>query len=109
VSVWERLAPDLADKGVLTSWDAGLFALHCQLEVLLARSAQLLDAATLVKGRRDGLVTNPAWRVFRDGLREYVRTCREFGLTPSARFELRAGGLGPDPRKEEQGQSGTDL
>jgi P27 family predicted phage terminase small subunit len=102
--VWERLAPDLTDQGVLTHWDSGLFAFHCHLEVLLARSAQMLEVATVVRGRRDGFVTNPAWRVFRDGLREYIRTSREFGLTPSARFELRAGGHAPDPREEEQEQ-----
>ena len=28
--VWNRLAPDLIDKGCLTSWDVDMFAVFCR-------------------------------------------------------------------------------
>jgi P27 family predicted phage terminase small subunit len=104
--VWDRLAPDLERQGVLTPWDSGLLAFHCRLEVLLVENLRLLEAGPLVKGRRDGLVTNPAWRMFRDGLREYIRTCRELGLTPSARFALRGIDLAADVRDDDPEDTG---
>jgi P27 family predicted phage terminase small subunit len=87
--VWRRLAPDLYRRGVLTAWDVDVFAFYCDLVVQAARARDLLGPALLVQGRRDGLVTNPAWRIYRDAVQQMLALAREFGLTPSARSELR--------------------
>jgi P27 family predicted phage terminase small subunit len=87
--VWRRLAPDLYRRGVLTAWDVDGFAFYCDLLVQARRARDLLGPALLVQGRRDALVTNPAWRIYRDAVQEMLALAREFGLTPSARSELR--------------------
>jgi len=87
--MWHRLTPELHARGVLTAWDADLFALVCDLYAQVGRARQLLGPGLLVKGRRDGLITNPAWRIYRDGIAELRALAQEFGLTPSARSRIR--------------------
>src|SRR6266516_3958634 len=62
--VWRRLAPDLHRQGVLTHWDVELFAVFCDVVDQWTRARELLGPGLLVKGRRDGLITNPAWRIY---------------------------------------------
>jgi P27 family predicted phage terminase small subunit len=83
--VWERLAPQLHARKVLSDWDAECFAVFCDAVVQHRRARELIGAALLVKGRRDGLVTNPAWRIYRDSAALIRSFAQEFGLTPSAR------------------------
>src|SRR5438067_8957744 len=64
--VWRRLVPGMHAAGVLTAWDVDLFAVYCDLVVRARRARELLDPALLITGRRDGLITNPAWRIYRD-------------------------------------------
>lgn len=87
--VWDRLAPSLHAEGVLTIWDAEMFARFCDLTVKVREAGRLLEIGLLVRGRREGFVTNPAWRVYRDGLSLLRSYAQEFGLTPSARSLLR--------------------
>jgi len=89
-AIWHRLAPDLHRAGVLTSWDVEPFAGYCDLAVQVERARDVLGQGLLARGRRDNLVTNPMWRVYRDAfvlLRAYAV---EFGLTPAARSQVRA-------------------
>lgn len=91
---WERLASKLWRLGLLTPLDLDTFAIYCDL-VATVRAAReiLLRTSLLVRGRRDRLVTNPAWRVYR----EAVDRVRAFGLTPSARSYLSdLGDVDPD-------------
>ena len=60
----------------------------CDLLVQLERARQMLSPGLLVRGRGEGLVTNPAWRVYRDTALLVRAYCAEFGLTPSAREGL---------------------
>jgi P27 family predicted phage terminase small subunit len=94
-AVWDRLAPDLSRRGVLTTWDADVFALYCDLVDLAWRAREHLELGLLVKGRRDGVITTPAWRIYRDAIAEIRALAQEFGLTPSARSLIRVRGL-PD-------------
>jgi P27 family predicted phage terminase small subunit len=94
--LWRRLAPDLYRKGVLTIWDVELLAFFCDLVDQTWRARELLGPGLLVTGRGETLVTNPAWRIYRDGIAEARGLAQEFGLTPSARSALRVLGL-PDP------------
>ena len=94
-AVWRRLAPDLSLRGVLTTWDADVFALYCDLVDQAWRAREHLELGPLVKGRRDAIITNRAWRIYRDAIAEIRALAQEFGLTPSARSLIRVCGL-PD-------------
>jgi P27 family predicted phage terminase small subunit len=94
-AIWHRQAPDLHRWGVLTPWDVETFAAYCDLVVQANRARQLLVRGLLAKGRRDPLVVSPAWRIYRDALVLLRLYAMEFGLTPSARSQLR--GLSPPP------------
>jgi P27 family predicted phage terminase small subunit len=83
--IWRRLAPQLHARGLLTDWDRETFGLYCEAVAQHYRALQLIEPALLVKGRRDGLITNPAWRIYRDSAALVRAFAQEFGLTPAAR------------------------
>jgi P27 family predicted phage terminase small subunit len=101
--VWRRLAPDLYRRGVLTAWDVDLFAFFCDLVVETWQARAFLTGGLLVKGRRDGVITHPAWKIYRDGIIELRGLAREFGLTPSARSMIQI--LGPPEPSPDGGDS----
>jgi P27 family predicted phage terminase small subunit len=74
---------------VLTAWDLALFSRYCELETI-AREAwgKLREFGTVVEGRRDWLVSNPYWRIYRDAIDRQRALGHEFGLTPSGRSGL---------------------
>ncbi len=90
VEVWERLAPDLVRKGLLTPWDVDTFAILCDAIVQYKEaSAFVAKSSVLIRGRKDALVKNPAMQLERD-LAQLVRAySHEFGLTPSARAAIK--------------------
>ena len=89
-ALWHDLAPRMHRAGILTSLDVLTFAWFCDLNIRLQQTRQWLDHGVLVKGRRDPLVTNPAWRTYRDGLVLLRAYAIELGLTPAARSQIRA-------------------
>lgn len=98
LAIWDRLAPDLQAKGVLTAWDVDAFAQLCAT-VIVAQDA-LQDIAengtsctTLVRELSDGtmlyeLRKNPAWQVARESMGLMVTLGGRFGLNPSDRSQL---------------------
>ncbi|MFE9337754.1 phage terminase small subunit P27 family [Streptomyces sp. NPDC007063] len=106
-SVWERIAPDLETKGVLTAWDTEAFACWCDAVVRRRRAAEHL--------RREGEVTeqpvfnkngeetgrrvakNPWTLVLNEADAQVQRYGARFGLTPSDRADLHIGEAGSDP------------
>ena len=82
--IWERLAPGLAARRVLTPWDADAFAvLYESLATALVNgSALLVQGAT-------GLVRNPALMVQAEAERAFLTYGARFGLTPSDRQALK--------------------
>jgi P27 family predicted phage terminase small subunit len=104
---WDDLAPQLDFMGVLTVVDVDMLASYCEcyarwrrLVVMAAKSPPVFKRA----GRPgdDGaeetvLVKNPLWGQVRDATSELRVLAREFGLTPSARSGLHAGGAGALP------------
>lgn len=87
--VWDRLAPDLEAKGLLTSWDVDTFAVLCDAIVQYRQASRLVTAGgVLVKGRRDAAVKNPAMQIVRDTAQTIRAYAQEFGLTPSARSSI---------------------
>lgn len=93
---WERLAPDLIAKHVLTTWDRDAFGAYCEAVADRAAAASLVKTGLLVKGRNGEFVTNPAWRIYRDSTTAMLRFAQEFGLTPAARGDLKIGEASPE-------------
>jgi P27 family predicted phage terminase small subunit len=72
-----------ADQDILTAY-ANAVANYQKATELVDRSG------VLIKGRRDGVVTNPAVRIQRDAATLIRMLGSELGLTPSARTRLKA-------------------
>ena len=83
--IWRRVAPPLHAAGILTPLNVEILAVYCDLLVHLDRARHMLQVGLLVQGRRDALVTNPAWRIYRDTAVLVRAYAIELGLTPAAR------------------------
>lgn len=84
-SVWKRLAPELARKGLLTAWDRDVFAVFCEAVVHHREACELARRGVLVKGQKGEAVKNPALQIVRDSAQTIRAFAQEFGLSPSAR------------------------
>lgn len=90
-AVWRRLAPSLIARGVLTPWDADMFARFCVLEVLNRQALEDVEKrGTLVAGRHKGeKVKNPSVQIARDTGAQLLAIAGRFGLTPSDRSQVK--------------------
>ena len=95
---WERIAGALYLQGVLTAVDRGALAGCCQAygrwmqaELALAGLAAK-DPTTfgLLLKTPYGPVCNPLVAIAHKSFELYVRTCAEFGMTPSSRSRIKA-------------------
>ena len=95
VAIWNRLAPDLIAKKVLTCWDADEFANGCRIQALLNEALTKAEASPLVApGSNDNLVLNPAIRAV-TALEATLRSIwSRFGLTPADRAGLKVSDSG---------------
>lgn len=99
LAVWNRLAPDLQRKGVLTGWDVDEFAAYCDAVERRDRACEMLDehgeviAAPVFdqNGKRTGerFVLSPWWQVWKAANDITARKGARFGLTPSDRTALK--------------------
>ncbi|HWV47676.1 MAG TPA: P27 family phage terminase small subunit [Nitrospira sp.] len=89
-AVWNRLAPDLIQKKVLTCWDADEFANGCRIQALLNEALDTAESCDLViPGSNDNLVMHPAIRAV-TALEATLRSVwSRFGLTPGDRAALK--------------------
>lgn len=88
---WDRLAPDLERKGLLTGWDVEAFAIYCEAVAGRHVARRLVDeVGMLVAGRGDTLVRNPAFQLWRDHAMITLTAASRFGLSPSDRASLPA-------------------
>lgn len=90
MAIWNRLAPDLIAKKVLTCWDADEFANGCRIQALLNEALTLAEKSPIVStGSNDNLVMNPAIRAV-TSLEASLRSIwSRFGLTPGDRAQLK--------------------
>jgi P27 family predicted phage terminase small subunit len=94
--VWDRLAPDLIDKRVLTAWDVDMFAVFCDAVAVYQECCSLMGSAYVVAGSvKDTLVKSAYWRVMRDCVETMIRIGGKFGLTPADRAGIDTGGNAP--------------
>jgi P27 family predicted phage terminase small subunit len=89
--VWERLAPTMIAKAMLTTWDVDLFATYCtavvhhrRAVVLVNQTNVLITARTTAGG--NGVVKHPAMQVIRDQAAIMIAIGGRFCLTPSDRY-----------------------
>lgn len=100
LGTWNRLAPDLVRKGVLTAWDTDFFARYCWLDHQTSDlMADIQERGKLVPGER-GMVKNPATQILRDMTAEMVTIGSRFGLTPADRTKLAK----PEAPKDESAE-----
>lgn len=91
-SVWERLAPDLIAKKVLTAWDVDQFATFCEAASTYKEAREHLSVEGLTaRGAAGGVIKSPYWQIIRDAADIMTRVGGRFGLTPSDRSSLTMG------------------
>jgi P27 family predicted phage terminase small subunit len=109
--VWDRLAPDLIAKGVLTPWDVDAFADLCNVivinrEALLDIDKNGTNCTTVDRELSDGtiiytLTKNPSWQIAKESTVLITTLGGRFGLNPSDRSQLKVKG-------EEDGGKGAE-
>ncbi|MEU2450067.1 phage terminase small subunit P27 family [Streptomyces sp. NPDC012765] len=102
LEVWETLAGDLVDKGVLTAWDVEAFANWCDAVARrrdaaghVAEEGAVTEQPVFNKnGEQTGVrLAKSAWLLALDAADAQVqRYGARFGLTPSDRAQLKIGG-----------------
>ena len=89
-TVWDRLAPDMISKRILTCWDVDLFAAFCNATALYHRAvAEMAGQPLEVTGSRNQPALHPAFRVMEKAEAMMRATGQRFGLTPGDRAQLR--------------------
>lgn len=103
-AVWNYTTEQLAAMGVLTLADRDTLACYCEAVVAHRKaSAILAKSPILVRSSDSGaLVRNPALQAQRDAAGLISRFAQHFGLSPSARSEIRRGGTNTDAPSAER-------
>jgi P27 family predicted phage terminase small subunit len=86
--VWDRLAPDLIDRGVLTSWDADMFVVFCRAAAVFHEVSEQIGSEFVSPGSNNNQVVSPLWRVQKDAAETMRVVGGKFGLNPSDRAGL---------------------
>lgn len=89
--VWNRLAPDMIDKKMLTEWDVDTFAVFCNATFRYHQCDQLLKDELIAAGAAGGVIKSPYWQIMRDCSAIMAQWSSRFGLTPGDRASLKAG------------------
>lgn len=93
--IWDELAPDLMDKGLLTPWDTYLFEAFCESTANYRECRELLHKSHspfgkyVEKGAAGGIIKSPYHQMMRDHIETMAKLGSRFGLTPSDRANLR--------------------
>lgn len=88
-TIWERLAPGLIERGVLTVWDVDGFLVLCEALARYRAATQLVNGSALLVQGGAGLMKNPALQVQADAERVFLQFAARFGLTPSDRQAIK--------------------
>lgn len=87
--VWERLAPDLQDKGCLTPWDVDAFTVFCEAVATYHDCRKLMGKKYTDRGAAGGVIKSPYWQIMRDCAETMAKYSSRFGLTPGDRANLK--------------------
>lgn len=92
LEAWDRIAPDLIRKGVLTPWDAQAFTTYCQTVAHYREASRCLAVeGYTARGAAGGVIKSPYWQIMRDAIAVMTTIGGRFGLTPSDRAQLSIG------------------
>jgi P27 family predicted phage terminase small subunit len=94
-AVWDYTVAQLAAMGCVTPADRDVLACYCEAVVTHRKaSAILARSQVLIRSKAESgtLVRNPALQAQRDAATLIARYAQHFGLSPSARSEIRQGG-----------------
>ena len=90
---WDRIAPDLIAKRVLTGWDCQAFTAYCVAAGTFREASEHLQTYGLTaRGAAGGEIKSPYWQIMRDSIDAMVKLGGRFGLTPADRAQLSIGG-----------------
>ncbi|MCP3800334.1 phage terminase small subunit P27 family [Allokutzneria sp. A3M-2-11 16] len=89
-AVWDRLAPGLIAKGVLTVWDCDAFTVLVEALARYKNATALVNGSHLLVQGAGGLVKNPALQIQAEAERTFLAYAARFGLTPSDRQAVKA-------------------
>ena len=64
--VWDRLAPDLTDKKMLTTWDVDTFAVFCEAVATYHDCRILMGREYTAVGAAGGVIKSPYWQIMRE-------------------------------------------
>lgn len=90
-AVWDRLAPDLVDKKMLTSWDVDTFVVFCEAVATYHDCRMLMGHEYTAVGAAGGVIKSPYWQIMRDCAAVMAQYSSRFGMTPGDRASLKAG------------------
>ena len=99
--IWNELAPDLIDKGCLTSWDVYMFEAFCEAASRWRECRDLLHARIseygkfVEKGAANGVIKSPYHQMMRDCEETMAKFGSRFGLSPGDRAGLMIGDKKP--------------
>jgi len=88
-AVWDRYAPSLIARGVMTYWDVDAFAVVCNALARYRDACMLVDASSVLIGSSGRLEPNPALKIVKDAEDTFLRYAARFGLTPSDRQAIK--------------------
>ena len=103
VAIWHRLAPSLAERGVLTAWDVDTFAVFVSAVAHHARAVKVINERGILVKQRSSHVKNPALQIARDSAGTIASFAARFGLTPADRAKLRL-----ESAEDDLGDAGID-
>jgi P27 family predicted phage terminase small subunit len=89
--VWDRLAPDLIDKKMLTPWDVDTFTVFCEAVATYHDCREMMGRQYTALGAAGGVIKSPYWQIMRDCSAVMAQFSSRFGMTPGDRASLKAG------------------
>lgn len=86
---WERLAPELENMGLLTSFDMAAFAAYCQAYAVWQEAERKARGVRRVTETPNGFAQASAWEtIAKQRFRDMMAAAKEFGFTPVSRTKV---------------------
>jgi P27 family predicted phage terminase small subunit len=102
VMEWNRVGPELIDKGLLTVADMAAFTLYCINVARVVQCEKAINLEGLTLRTPQGFEqARPEVAIGRQAGAEVRKFCQEFGLTPSARTRVKAPPKTPEAKPDD--------
>lgn len=86
---WNRVAPELAEFGLLTNSDQMALAIYCQaVSEFVAADAVIKKKGPDYTSDKGNILPRPQVAMRRSAAMRILKACQEFGMTPSARSRM---------------------